>query len=78
VEESTKQQVALRRGSGYGYGWWTQKRTGGRAYLALGYGGQVVAVVPRLRLVVAVFSDPAWPPVPVHELLGRIEATVAR
>jgi CubicO group peptidase (beta-lactamase class C family) len=78
VDESTRQHVALRRASGYGYGWWTQKRAGGHAYLALGYGGQVVAVVPKLQLVVAVFSDPAWPEVPIHELLGRIQATVTR
>ncbi len=58
VAESTRAQVELGLGRGYGYDWWTERRRGLDSYAALGYGGQMVAVILDLDLVVAVFSDP--------------------
>jgi CubicO group peptidase (beta-lactamase class C family) len=78
VTESTSPHVAFRGAHGYGYGWWTRKHKGANAFLGLGYGGQIVGVVPELDLVVAVFSDPAYPEMPVDELLDRVAATVRR
>ena len=45
-------------GHGYGYGWWIRTARGHPAYFAWGYGGQFVFVVPDLRLVVVMTSDP--------------------
>lgn len=39
---------------GYGYMWWVGEVHGHPAYLAWGFGGQVIRVVPDLRLVVVV------------------------
>jgi CubicO group peptidase (beta-lactamase class C family) len=76
VSKSTSQQVAFRGGHGYAYGWWTRTHNGSKAYFALGYGGQIIAVVPKLDLAVAVFSDPAYPEISPDELVDRIAATV--
>jgi CubicO group peptidase (beta-lactamase class C family) len=67
-----------KRPLGYAYGWWTRQHKGSNAYLALGYGGQIVAVVPKPDLVVAVFSDPAYPEISADQLLDRLSATVRR
>ena len=42
------------RGDGYGYQWWVDP---GRGYLARGYGGQRIHVVPDRQLVFVVVSD---------------------
>lgn len=39
-------------GPGYGYQWWVTSSGGHPAFAAVGYGGQIVEVVPELRLVV--------------------------
>jgi CubicO group peptidase (beta-lactamase class C family) len=64
VDESTKPWSQGDRGLDYGYLWWVLPNgvawgqpplTG--TYMALGYGGQGLAVVPQLRLVVAQLID---------------------
>ena len=79
VEESTRRHVSLGRGAGYGYFWWTDDRHGLHSYEALGFGGQMVAVVPKLDLVVVVMSDPAGERVDLGRLLfDRIVPAVRR
>lgn len=68
VRESTRRHAAATDGSGYGYGWWTPRAHGPRWYAALGFGGQMLAVVPELDLLVVVYSEAAGKPAN----LGRI------
>ena len=49
--------VELEFGGGYGYEWWITTVAGDLSFSAVGYGGQLVSVVPRRRLVVVVSSD---------------------
>jgi CubicO group peptidase (beta-lactamase class C family) len=61
IRESTAAYSHTRRGNlGYGYLWWVLKPEtfGEGAILASGYGGQMIAVVPARRLVVAQTSAP--------------------
>ncbi len=45
--------------SQYGLMWWLETTpSGGSAYPAMGFGGQLIVVVPKHRLVVAVASQP--------------------
>ncbi|MCE7996107.1 MAG: serine hydrolase [Roseivirga sp.] len=39
---------------GYGYGWWTINLNGDKAAMAMGYGGQMIAVIPGKGLVIVV------------------------
>ncbi|MCR9126266.1 MAG: beta-lactamase family protein [Rhodobacteraceae bacterium] len=48
-------------GMSYGYGWFLGRAGGADFALARGYGGQVICVVPRLGLTVAITSDPTRP-----------------
>jgi CubicO group peptidase (beta-lactamase class C family) len=41
----------------YGYFWWVEPTAGVTAYYALGFGGQLVEVVPSLHLVIVVSSN---------------------
>ena len=43
--------------NGYGYQWWTLDDGADAMYLALGYGGNLVAVVPDRNLVIVVVSE---------------------
>jgi CubicO group peptidase (beta-lactamase class C family) len=56
VRESTRKQVAIPGGYAYGYLWWVNAgplSTGSHeGFLAQGYAGQMVAVFPRLDLVI--------------------------
>jgi CubicO group peptidase (beta-lactamase class C family) len=56
VKTSTREHVRVNKFNGYGYDWWTERSGGVNAFFAYGYGGQVVAVVPKLDLVVTFFS----------------------
>ncbi|MGO1541059.1 MAG: serine hydrolase domain-containing protein [Luteimonas sp.] len=42
---------------GYGYGWFSREISGRQVHYAWGYGGQMLYVVPSLRLTVAMTSD---------------------
>lgn len=45
----------------YGYGWFLTELAGERTSYARGYGGQMLYVVPRVELTVAITSDPTRP-----------------
>ena len=44
---------------GYGYQWWVTSERGHPSFLALGFGGQFLQVIPDLDLVVVITSDAA-------------------
>jgi CubicO group peptidase (beta-lactamase class C family) len=55
VEEATSAVVSTsggEGGDGYGYQWWVTDAGDHTAFAAIGYGGQIIEVVPDLRLVV--------------------------
>jgi len=53
VNESTKDQVTNIYGRySYGYQWWITKVAGYPSFLASGFGGQIIGIVPSLDLVV--------------------------
>jgi len=55
VETSTKDHVTNIYGRySYGYQWWITKVSGYPAFLASGFGGQIIGVVPSLDLVVVI------------------------
>jgi CubicO group peptidase (beta-lactamase class C family) len=79
VEESTRAHVSLGGGRGYGYFWWTDDRRGLHSFAALGFGGQMVAVVPKLDLVVVVMANPGGAQVDLGRILfDRIVPAVRR
>jgi CubicO group peptidase (beta-lactamase class C family) len=41
----------------YGYQWWVTNETGHDSFSALGFGGQLIQVIPDLDLVVVITSD---------------------
>lgn len=45
-------------GLGYGYGWFIGQSGGTNYALARGYGGQIIGIVPELKLSFAITSDP--------------------
>lgn len=64
VKASTTAQVTTQGDSAplaesYGYQWWVTQEKGHPAYAAFGFAGQVVEVVPDLRLVVVVATEAA-------------------
>jgi CubicO group peptidase (beta-lactamase class C family) len=66
VKASTTAQVTTQPDSAalaesYGYQWWVTQEKGHAAYAAFGFGGQVVEVVPDLRLVVVMATEAAEP-----------------
>ena len=57
VTESTRAQVPTEGGFGaddYGYQWWVTTADGHDAFVAAGFGGQLIEVVPDLDLIVVV------------------------
>lgn len=48
-------------GHDYGYGWFLTQSNGHRIAYGRGYGGQMIYVVPSLKLTVAIISDPNRP-----------------
>ena len=60
VSESTTSHVDTQSTpEQYGYQWWITTADGHRAYAAIGYGGQLIEVVPDLDLVTVVASTDA-------------------
>ena len=57
TEATTQHATAVGLGGadvGYGYMWWVGEAHGHPAFLAWGFGGQAIRVVPDLRLVIVV------------------------
>jgi CubicO group peptidase (beta-lactamase class C family) len=58
IKESTGEQVVLNEwdvlpdANGYGYYWWRRKINGHQAFVASGYGGQLICVIPDLKMVI--------------------------
>lgn len=46
-------------GTPYGYGWWLKTARGHQVRFAWGYGGQMLFIVPDLRLTAVMISDPS-------------------
>jgi CubicO group peptidase (beta-lactamase class C family) len=58
VAASTQRQSDPTRGPGdYGYHWWVTNETGHDSFRAMGFGGQLIQVIPELDLVVVITSD---------------------
>ena len=55
MEASTEKHVPATLQGGYGYQWWIDDSGG--YYMALGYAGQFVFIVPKLDMVVVFLSD---------------------
>jgi CubicO group peptidase (beta-lactamase class C family) len=59
VAASTRPQSHPPQGPGeYGYQWWVTNETGHDSFRAMGFGGQLIQVIPDLDLVVVITSDP--------------------
>ena len=59
VAASTRPQSDPTMGPGrYGYQWWVTNETGHDSFRAMGYGGQLIQVIPELDLVVVITSEP--------------------
>lgn len=58
IQESTAEQAELNHwdvmpnADGYGYYWWRRKTNGHQAYIASGYGGQLICIIPDLDMVI--------------------------
>ena len=58
VAASTRPQSDPTVGPGdYGYHWWVTNETGRSSFRAMGFGGQLIQVIPDLDLVVVITSD---------------------
>lgn len=58
VDEATSAQVEAEiLGDGYGYQWWTATVDGSEAFRAMGYGGEVIQVIPDRDLVVVAATE---------------------
>lgn len=58
IEESTSEQVkldfwdVLPNANGYGYYWWRRKTNGHQVLAAIGYGGQMICIIPDLKMII--------------------------
>lgn len=58
IQESTAEHAKLDswdvmpEANGYGYYWWRRKTNGHQAFVATGYGGQLICVIPDLKMVI--------------------------
>jgi CubicO group peptidase (beta-lactamase class C family) len=58
VAASTRPQSDPSVGPGdHGYQWWVTNKTGHDSFRAMGFGGQLIQVIPELDLVVVITSD---------------------
>jgi CubicO group peptidase (beta-lactamase class C family) len=74
VRASTQPQSHPPPGSGfdgYGYQWWLASEHGHPSFLAMGFGGQVVQVIPDLDLVVVITTDAANQRYDAQSLVGE-------
>ncbi|MGD2158790.1 MAG: serine hydrolase [Anaerolineales bacterium] len=77
VEQATFPHVVLRPGDNqeglpevnYGYHWWIRNQGGYQSYMAIGYAGQYIVVIPELDIAVVVTSVPL-PNQPPSELFA--------
>ena len=58
----------------YGYQWWVTNESGHDSFRAMGYGGQLIQVIPDLDLVVVITSDPDQGR---HDAPNLVGATIA-
>lgn len=84
IAESWKKRTASRwTGDDYGYGWFSREIAGQEVRYGWGYGGQMLYVVPALRLTVVMTSNANAPSGrtghrdQLHALLGEIIAAVS-
>lgn len=80
IQEATRPAFSWRsefgplRSLGYGFLWWTEEGARGDAFLAWGYGGQFLYVVPNLDLVVVATTE--WRGVISDEGADNVEEAV--
>jgi CubicO group peptidase (beta-lactamase class C family) len=78
LDQATKAHVETPVGYEYGYHFWVTKADAHDAFAALGYGGQVVEVVPDLALVVVIQSkSPSDPTAPLDQGTAQEQAYVS-
>jgi CubicO group peptidase (beta-lactamase class C family) len=82
VTESTRRHIDTAglnpAAESYGYQWWVTTADGHPAYAALGFGGQVLAVVPELDLVMVVATEiPDVPRVQAPAFLALLDQILA-
>ena len=53
IDQATSYQLNTGMGFGYGYLWWIPPNEG---FMAIGYGGQIIAVFPERNLVIGTHS----------------------
>jgi CubicO group peptidase (beta-lactamase class C family) len=70
VRESTTMRAEIRGGYAYGYFWWVNTGPHG-GFAAQGYAGQLVAVYPRLDLVIVMTGAGSFDQVGALRLLLR-------